>query len=317
MFVLDWNDLSSKHKKHIDSKSENVFIVGPVDISNKRIKKLLNDYNEVDIIFGCLKDNHIPGLEGSPHFKPLRFDKLFSIIENTGNCLILKHFHRDIKHAISEIGFSEVVFTNGSWQGPLHYKAEYWNALKSNANIRVISPFCNKQKAKKYSERYEKKNAKKLENMIDLDKEYTNEQLLKLSNKVSTASWDWLGQTAGILTKNGKILEYAWNRVVPFEAYQMHHGSLREQKHIPSQKMLETHYTNHFEMELLEKARRKNIDISGATLVSNLFPCPICAKALSRTNIAEIIYSQDHNHEYSFGYKALEASGIKLKRIVI
>jgi len=126
-----------------------------------------------------------------------------------------------------------------------------------------------------------------------------------LKHQVDIAGSDEIGELA-----------VAFNRVVPYQAYQMHFGSIREKNHIPAQEMLETQLTNHAEVEILELARRQRINLKGATFYINIFPCPICAKMLSRTEINGITYSQDHNLGNDIGYKVLKISGKKIKRVV-
>nr|AIA17188.1 Cytidine and deoxycytidylate deaminase zinc-binding region [uncultured bacterium] len=115
--------------------------------------------------------------------------------------------------------------------------------------------------------------------------------------------------------KNGKykLLATTFNPVVPYQTYAMHHGASREINFSPPHDL--NHYdTTHAEVELVIKAQKEKIDLKGTILFINLLPCPTCARMLSRTDIAEFVYVQDHSDGYAV--KMLEASGKKVRRLV-
>lgn len=313
--ISDWNKLSSKERRRIKNSHDLVFITGPMSMSRKRIKEVVADLKGKSILFGCLKDEEIPGLEGSPQFLPLRIEDLEKSLGRNSKVTILKHFHKDLKYIIRELIPSKVIFVNGSWEGPIHYRTEYWKALDMGAKIEIVSPFSSEREAISY----EKAICAKLSTsaLYKKTKKYSEKELMRLAQDISKYSWDWIGQIGAVFARKGKVLAVAWNRVVPYQSYQMHFGSPREAKQIPSQEMLETQLTNHAECELLEIARRRKINLKGSSLYINMFPCPVCAKILSRTDIERIVYSQDHNVANDIGYKVLAKSKKKMKRVVI
>ena len=316
MTLLDWNKLDDK-KRHRLAKARNIaFIAGSVRMSKRRIKQIITNFKNTNLLFGCLKDEEIPGLEGSPQFLPLRLEELAKAVGKESKVAILHHFHKDIKHIIKELTPSKVIFVNGSWAGQIHYRSEYWKALEVGAKVELISPFVSEREAKNFELKI-KNEELKIKKLYSKTKKYSDRELLNIAKEVAKVSWDWIGQIGAVLARKGKVLAVAYNRVVPYQAFQMHFGSIREKKHIPAQEMLETQLTNHAEVEILEIARRERINLKGATLYINIFPCPICAKMLSRTEIDGITYSQDHNLGNDIGYKVLEMSGKKVKRVVI
>lgn len=315
--VLDWNKLSNTAKSEISKIEKLVFVPGPVQMSDRRIRELVNEYKSYKILFGCLKDEAIPGLEDSLHFKALDLDSLERAQRYEKDVSILLHFHKDTKNIVKEISPVFVLFINGSWQGPIHYRSEFWKALDVGSRIRLNSPFFGEREAKGYEKEIEKYSSKKYKTLFYKSKKYSDKELLALAKDVSSFSWDWLGQIGAVLARSGKVKAVAWNRVLPYESYQMHFGSIREANQIPSQEMIETQLTNHAESEILEIARRQKINLKKTTLYLNMFPCPICAKNLSRTEIDMIVYSHDHNLGNDIGYKILDISGKKIKRIVI
>lgn len=79
--LLDWNHLETKYKKRLKSKKR-IFILGSRDISEKRILSILEKLpSSVEIIFGCLKEDYVEGLENSPQFKTLKLDKLINALK--------------------------------------------------------------------------------------------------------------------------------------------------------------------------------------------------------------------------------------------
>jgi len=224
----------------------------------------------------------------------------------------MKHFHKDAKYIIRELKPKKVLFVNGSWKGQIHYTSMYWEAVNNYIKVELISPFASDLEAKSW----ERKASIDITTLYKKTKKYTDKELLEIAHQVSKASWDWIGQVGAVLARNGRILSLGYNRVVPYQAYQMHFGSIRERLFTPAQEMIETQMTNHAECEILETVRREKINLKNSTLYINMFPCPVCAKMLARSEILGIVYSHDHNLEHDFGYKCLLACGKKLKRIV-
>jgi len=314
MKIFDWNKISSRKKKLL-REEKTIFILGPVHISKKRIKDICKLYKG-NILFGCLKDTEIPGLEDSLHFKLLLEEDLIQGLKRVKKANLLKHFHKDTKYIIKELEPKKVIFINGSWSGPLHYRSMYWKAIDRKAEVDIISAFVGEEEAREYQKKIYKERIKPGE-LYSKRKKYADKELLVLAQKLSCYSWDWIGQIAAVLAKKGKVLALAWNRVLPYEAFQMYDGAPRGRMQIPSQEKLETQLTNHAESEILETCRRECINMKDTFLYINIFPCPICAKNLSQTDIKGIIYSHDHNLSNDIGYKILEAEGKILKRIVI
>ncbi len=274
------------------------------------------------LLFGCLKDEWIPGLEESLQFKPLPFEvcgknisKLTKDEKQIKSIAILKHFHKDTKYIIKELKPFKVMFINGSWAGQIHYQSFYWKACDVGAKIELISPFTSDREARRFAMKVCKEYEKT--KLYSKTKKYGEKEIFQILNKKRKQSWDWIGQVASALVKGGKILALEHNKVLPYEAYQMHNGSIRERMQIPSQEMIETQLTNHSECEVLESARRRKLNLKGSKLYVNLFPCPVCAKILSRTEIDEIVYCKDYNLGNDIGYKILKMMGKKLKRVVI
>lgn len=326
MKKLDWNKINQTEKfpSKADQplagkvKSKKVtLVVGPIHVSRKRINQIISKESDSSVIFGVLKDEWVPGLENCLQFSPLNEDELQRAIKLSGNVTVLSHFHKDVKYIIKEMQPGKVIFINGSWKGQIHYTSMYWKAIDVGARIELTSPFASEREAKRFEKSVSDKLNSQMKKLGKKRNDYAAKELLQMTEYVAKCSWDWIGQIGAVLAKKGKVLATGFNRVLPYQAYQMHEGSIRERLQIPAQEMIETQLTNHAECEVLEEVREKKLNIAGATLYINMFPCPVCAKILARTDIREIIYSQDHNLGNDIGYKILQMSGKKLKRLVL
>ena len=71
--------------------------------------------------------------------------------------------------------------------------------------------------------------------------------------------------------------------------------------------------TIHAEMYLLIKALEQKVDLGSTTLFINLLPCATCARTLSQTDIAEVVYVNNHSDGYAT--KLLQDSGKTVRQV--
>lgn len=302
---LDWNKISPKKIEEL-SKSKKIFLLASIDITESRIKKL-NSLFKDKLIWGIAKDEYILGLEDCEQFKTLKKSKLKLILKDDFNSI--EYFQRDLIYILKQVEFSQILFVNGSWHTAIHNRAEFWQIINKKIPYKFISPFSNTKEAIDF--------AKKIEGnfkSINTNKEYSSIELLKLSIEESKKSFDWTFQVGAIISKNQKVLLSSFNKVVPYQSYSMHFGSLREQNFSQSGD-LNNYDTIHAEANLIVMAGKQGVNLTGSTLVINLLPCPTCAKLIAESNIAEIIYSSDHSNGYAI--KLLESYGKKVTRLII
>ena len=143
-------------------------------------------------------------------------------------------------------------------------------------------------------------------------------EMLALADKTATQSFDYsfqMGACLGLRTGSDyKFITTAFNQVIPYQTYALHHGNSREKNHSL------IHDTNHYdtihaEMQILIKALSGSINLDRTSLFVNLLPCPNCARTLSQTNIAEFVYLHDHSSAYAVDL--LQKSGKIVRRLVI
>lgn len=347
MQTLFWDQLSVSDKKKL-AQQRPILILGSRDISKARIKQLLQEIathvgskersdqnskkkhslnSDQSLIWGCLENEYIPGLEKSPQFKSLSLKKLASVLADfeagsasssknstAGTGLSILNYRFQYSHyLIKELKPAAVIAVYGSWHRAFHYTPIYFEINRQRINYKLVSGFVNTREAKKYWKDISKKlpdlSSKKLNKN---DKKYSDEQLLAIAQQASRCSCDYTHQVGAALAKDGRFVLAAHNRVVPYPTYTLHHGATKEKQLAPPHD-LNNFDTNHAEVELVLKAAQKKIDLSNTSLYINLLPCPICARMIARSPINRIVYQHDHSKGY--GYKLLTASGKQVERI--
>jgi len=316
MKILHWEQLTSKDKKTLGG-TRPILILGPRDISQARIQQLQTKIRtklETAVVWGCLADKFIPGLENSPQFKSLSLKKLTKALSKLSPeqqpSAILVYPQRYIKYIIKEIQWSAVIGVNGSWHHAFHYRPEYCEISKKKLTYKLVSSFVNEVEAKKYEVKIKKK--MKLEEFAaQIGQKFSDQELMKLAERAAQHSFDWTFQTGAVLARDGVLLAVAHNRVVPYETFSFHHGASKEKQLAPPQD-LNYFDTNHAEVELVLKANLQQINLANTTLYINLMPCPICARMLARSPIKKVVYQLDHSDGYAF--KLLKAAGKEVER---
>jgi dCMP deaminase len=313
MKIYDWNKLSSSNLKKLKS-TQVVFVAGSRDMSVERITQLAQGLAaQTSVVWGCLKDNYIPGLEGSLQFRSLACRNLAEILDGVQvkhPITIMLYYQRDWQYIIRELDMSTAILINGSWHKMLHLRPEFWEMERMGINIKRISPFTGEKEAKAYAATILGEYGD--ENQLFTGSDYSDSELMRLSTEVAKRSFDWVWQIGAVLARDGKPLLAGYNRVVPYESASMHHGSTREENFSPPND--QNHYdTCHAEMDLLIQAQRQDVDLKGTKLYINLLPCPACARVLARTDISEIVYENDHSEGY--GFRLLSKAGKQLTRV--
>ena len=360
---FDWNQIKSKNKKTL-SKSKPIFIIGSREMSQDRIKSLAKkflDRTKKDILWGCLKEKYIEGLENSPQFRTLPLKLLKETLQGatapwTPSTLerrdmpraseqegmlhcsiddrisILTYHQRDLIYIFKEIDFSLIIFINGSWHKMLHTREELWTILDRKIPYKMISPFVDEKDATNYTNNI--LGSFRKNSLFEKDRRYSDAGIMKVVGKSTMRSFDHTWQTGCLLAKkknptkysggkggippsssdkkDKKILLTAHNKIIPYETYAMHHGSLRE-KHFTPPNDMNNYDTIHAEIDLIIQAQKKRISLKGTSLYIDLMPCPTCAKMIAESDIEEVVYRLDHSNGYAFDL--LKKMGKKVRRI--
>lgn len=317
MQLYSWEQLAKQNKQTL-AKKQPILILGARDISQERIQDLTQQLlAKRAVVWGCLSDKFIPGLEGSPQFKSLKLKKLKTALADLSadgadkSISILSYPQQYAQYLIKEIDWSAVIGIHGSWHKAFHYRPEYYQINKKGLSYKLVGSFVDESEAKDY---YQHIKTKLPQLKVKKTKNYSDEELLELADQEAKKSFDYTFQTGVVLAENGRFLAAAHNKVVPYETYMLHQGASKEINLAPPHDL--NHFdTNHAEVELILKAASEDINLKGTSLYINLLPCPICARMLARTPIKEVVYQYDHSEGY--GFKLLEEAGKKLRRVAI
>ncbi|TAH32183.1 hypothetical protein EYC59_06095 [Candidatus Saccharibacteria bacterium] len=316
-YHFDWADLAFGSKKPLRDLQA-VFIAAPRELSAERFKQLVKTYlPKGNIVVGIAKEPYVFGLEDCPQFKALQLSSVASIIKKVNTAspqhkiYTLSYSQRDTVFIYEKIPFQEVVLINGSWYHGFHHRPEYYALVNNGTSFTKLSPFASEVEAKDFA-------SKTKLPIVPRKGVFTESEMVQLADQSAAQSYDYAGLQTGcaIGLKNGKnyeLIATAHNRVVPYETYAMHHGSERERHFSPLND--QNHYdTVHAETSLVVAAQQQKLDLKDATLFVNLLPCPACARMLCETDVAEVIYQQDHSDGYAV--KLLTEAGKTVRRVV-
>jgi deoxycytidylate deaminase len=306
MNEFDWADIK-------------IFIAAPRELSTRRFTEIVKHYlPKGNIVLGVSEEPYVVGFENQPQFKMLEKATVQPVIDRVAQSAsphkvyLLSYAQSDLPKIVKNLGASQrILLVNGSWKYAFHNSESYKVLAANKVPIKFISPFVDEDEAKAYQESHEP--------FIDLPPRGTllsEQDVFAAAEKASQQSFDYSFQTGAALAKkhdgNYEIIATAFNKVIPYQTYALHHGNSRE-KHL-SQPHDTNHYdTIHAEMVFLTEAARGNYSLKGTTLFVNLLPCPNCARTLSQTNIDGIVYRNDHSDGYAV--ELLKLCGKNVKRV--
>ncbi|KUK79586.1 MAG: Histidine triad (HIT) protein, partial [Microgenomates bacterium 39_7] len=258
------------------SSSGKILVLGSREISSRRVTQLttqLASNTNKEVVWGCLEEDYIAGLEKSPQFKTLSTEELLlglAKVDKAADEVRLLHYSQEKASEIINLGnWSAVIGINGSWHRAFHYRDEYRVLKKKRIPHKLVSAFVDESEAREYE--------KKIVNAqpplsLSPGQEADEKQFFQVVEEVSRRSFDHTWQTGAALAKNGKFLLAAHNRVVPFETFALLRGASKEKHPTPPQDL--NHYdTNHAEVELVLEAGKQKINLAGCSLYINLMPC--------------------------------------------
>lgn len=322
-FAFDWSDLAFGGKKPL-RELKATFIAAPRELSATRLKQLIKEYLSAgNIVLGLAKEPFVDGFVGQPHFRTLQAKDVQKIIDQVNaagtknKVYTLQYFQRELPFVLEKGGFRAVLLVRGSWQHTFHNSKAYYVLVNSRTKYEYVSPFVNEDEARKYEVKLLAEMNQAFWPAVSKGPQ-AEKDMLELASKVAQFSYDYSFQTGVALgrpRKNGTydFVAAAFNKVVPYQTYALHHGASREQ-HFSPPNDLNYYDAVHAEVMLITNAAREKLDLAGSALFINLLPCPTCARMLTQTDIAEFVYTQDHSDGYAI--RMLEATGKKVRRIV-
>lgn len=322
MRSYDWGQLAYGGGKKEIKELRATFVAAPRQMSAVRFKELVKQYLlKGNIVLGLAKEDYVQGFESQPQFRMLDEQTVKSLIDKVNispsphKIYTLQYAQRDVKYVFKELSFRRVVLVNGSWKYSFHTQEPYYALVNRGTPYDMVSPFSTETEAMEYEQSIWPE--VQLDETMFTKKSYGEADLLAIADLAAKQSFDHTFQTGTVLARKGpggyEYLLSAFNKVVPYQTYAMHHGASREKNFSPPNDL--NHYDAvHAEVELVVKSGKQGVALSGASLFINLLPCPHCARMLSETDIHEIVYSVDHSAGYAVAL--LEAAGKKVRRIV-
>lgn len=302
----DWSDVK-------------IFIAAPRELSARRFTEIIKRYlPKGNIVLGISSEPYVLGFENQPQFKTLEQSTVQPIIDKITQShspykvTILTYSQDELPSIVKNLTKSQrVLLVNGSWKYAFHNSESYKILATNGVPIKFISPFVDETEAHEYEASHSA--------AVDLPSQgtlLTEGEMFAVADAVSLQSYDYSFQTGVALGKkqNDKyeFITAAYNKVIPYQTYALHHGNSRE-KHLSPPSDTNHYDTIHAEMALLVEALRDEINLKDMTLFINLLPCPNCARTLSQTDIGEIIYRLDHSNGYAADLFKL--CGKKVKRV--
>lgn len=313
----DWSELAFASKKRVNDLKA-TFIIAPRELSESRFKEIVKAYlPHGNLVLGLAKEKYVDGFENQPQFQMLNMETVSSTIRlvdksaSKNKLATLSYFQRELPFVLEKLSFRHVVGVNGSWKLSFHLRPEYYVLVRQKKSYELISPFTSEEEARVYAADFEK-----TLHAAKVGKSFSEAAMMALADNVAKNSFDYSFQIGAVLGKKVgsgyKLLATGFNRVVPYQTYAMHFGSSRE-RHFSPPGDLSYYDTVHAETDLLITCLKQKIDLAETSLFINVLPCPTCGRNLSRTGIADVIYSLDHTDGYSL--RLLEAAGKTVKRI--
>lgn len=316
-YSYDWSDLAFGSKKVLNDLKP-IFIAAPRELSEDRFVSLVKQYlPNGNIVLGLAKEEYIEGFNGQPQFRTLQLKPVTRIIERVNKSksphkvYTLHYLQREQPFILEKLKLTRAVFINGSWQRSFHLTPSFYVLVNRRVPYELVSPFVSEQEAKDYALNFEKSNKlQPAQNQL-----YSLSDMFTLVEQVSKQSFDHTFQTGAVLGKKTgskySLLTAAYNKIVPYQTYAMHHGALRERHFSPPNDL--NHYdTVHAEVRLILKAQQQKLSLKNTTMFINLMPCPTCARMLAESDITHFVYQHDHSDGYAL--KLLEAAGKKVER---
>lgn len=116
--------------------------------------------------------------------------------------------------------------------------------------------------------------------------------VLRLAAAEAEKSSDWWRHVGSVLVKKGEVLLAAHNEHLPSE----HMPYIFCDPRVFTEAGKDPHICTaiHSEQSLIAAAARRGIALEGADLYVTTFPCPVCAKLVSRSGIKRVFFREGH-----------------------
>lgn len=148
---------------------------------------------------------------------------------------------------------------------------------------------------------------------VDLvaDPSSIDQVLMLQSIKLGEKSGDWWRQVGAMVVKDGKVIASILNKHTPDEEQPYFYGDPRAE--FSQGVHLELSTAEHCEAYLVGQAACEGVALKGTDLYVSTFPCPPCARLLSRTKIKRLLYHD--GYAMLDGEEVLRNEGIEIIQV--
>ncbi len=133
-----------------------------------------------------------------------------------------------------------------------------------------------------------------------ITKEDFHRTFIKIADQEAAKSADWWRQIGSVIVKNDKILFSSHNHHLPSDYHLSTFGDPRS--NFDAGQHQEIFTSIHSEASIIAKAAHDGVSLDGSTLYVTTYPCPNCARLISKAGIKKVYYSK--------GYSLLDAEKI-------
>ncbi len=142
------------------------------------------------------------------------------------------------------------------------------------------------------------------EHVVDPKRKITIEEfhqkVMQGAFKEAEKSSDWWRQIGAVVVKEGKVVLQSHNHHLPTDFHLSVNGDPRSNFDAGQHQNIFT--SIHAEAELIARAAKEGVSLSGTALYSTTFPCPNCARLIGTAGVKTVYYSK--------GYSLLDAEQI-------
>ncbi len=321
--TIDFADVTDETKRSLRGLRA-TFVMASRELSEKRLAQIVKqNLASGAVIFGVANEAYVAGFEGQPQFRTLGLEpveKLAAKIDQANVAAtfqVVTYDQSDVDDVIRAIRPNKVIVDRGSYLYVFHVRSTFALLTKRGIPFEYVSPFCSDEEARDYE--------KKIDGVIgqNLPKTFAGTgdeaSIMQEAKIAAKSSFDYSFQTGCVIAEKLKGGKYSpvlstYNAVIPYQTYAMHHGNSREDNHVTTHDA--NHYdTIHAEMNALIGMMNRGETMQGKALFIPLLPCPSCARTLSQTGLAEVVYELDHSSGYAV--RLFEQCGISVRKMKI
>lgn len=133
-----------------------------------------------------------------------------------------------------------------------------------------------------------------------ITKDAFHREMITLAEADAQKSADWWRQIATVVWKDGKVLSVHHNHHLPTDFHLSTFGDPRSNFNAGEHQ--DIFLSIHSEASAVADAAKQGVSLDGASMYVTTFPCPNCARLLSKAGVKKVYYSK--------GYSLLDASKI-------